>query len=68
MPWSVPTCPSTPPPGSRTRPDWSTGSAAWLPGSLQIGSGRTLGHGLVRVRWTGKTTTPARKRSPAKKS
>ena len=45
--------------------DWVRGLA---PGSLQIGSGRTLGHGLVRVRWTGKTTTPARKRSPAKKS
>ncbi len=35
---------------------------AWVqglaPGPLQLGSGQTLGHGFVRLRWTGKK--PAR--------
>ncbi len=31
--------------------DWLKGL---VPGHLQVGSGRTLGHGIVRVRWTGK--------------
>jgi CRISPR-associated protein Cmr4 len=43
-------------------PGWikqATDLIAWVrglaPGLLQIGSGRTLGHGIVRIRWTGKT-------------
>ncbi len=31
--------------------DWVRGL---VPGHLQVGSGRTLGHGIVRIRWTGK--------------
>ena len=31
--------------------DWLKGL---VPGHLQVGAGRTLGHGIVRVRWTGK--------------
>lgn len=38
-------------------------------GRLQIGAGRTLGHGIVRVRWTGKSApqTPKQARSKTKK-
>jgi CRISPR-associated protein Cmr4 len=38
------------------------------PGPLQLGSGQTLGHGIVRVRWTGKKPARAARKSPAKKS
>jgi hypothetical protein len=37
------------------------------PAVLQLGSGWTLGHGIVRVRWTGKAPARARKKGPAKK-
>ncbi|MEA2499989.1 MAG: CRISPR-associated protein Cmr4 [Actinomycetota bacterium] len=45
--------------------DWVRGLAS---GHLQVGSGRTLGHGLVRVRWTGKKVARTRRGSQAKKS
>lgn len=45
--------------------DWVRGL---VPGHLQVGSGRTLGHGIVRVRWTGKKTPRPRRSSPASKS
>jgi CRISPR-associated protein Cmr4 len=45
--------------------DWIKGLA---PVHLQLGSGQTLGHGIVRVRWTGKKTVRARRPSRAKKS
>jgi len=44
--------------------DWVRGL---VPAYLQIGGGRTLGHGIVRVRWTGKKPARARKGGPAKK-
>jgi CRISPR-associated protein Cmr4 len=37
------------------------------PGSLQIGSGRTLGHGIVRARWTGKKLVKTPRKSPSRK-
>ena len=37
------------------------------PVSLQLGSGRTLGHGIVRVRWTGKKLAKTTRKAPAKK-
>ena len=42
--------------------DWLKDLAS---GYLQVGSGRTLGHGIVRARWSGKKTTKSR---PAGKS
>jgi len=45
--------------------DWVRGVA---PRYLQLGGGQTLGHGIVRVRWTGKKITRARGGSRAKKS
>jgi CRISPR/Cas system CMR subunit Cmr4 (Cas7 group RAMP superfamily) len=39
-----------------------------VPSSLQLGSGRTLGHGIVRVRWTGKKATRAPRKGPTKKT
>ena len=45
--------------------DWVRGLA---PGHLQLGGGQTLGHGLVRVRWTGKKIARARRGSRARKS
>jgi CRISPR-associated protein Cmr4 len=44
--------------------DWVRGLA---PGLLQLGSGRTLGHGLVRIRWTGKKLARAGRGSRTKK-
>ncbi len=44
--------------------DWVRGLA---PGYLQMGGGQTLGHGIVRVRWTGKKLARARRGSQAKK-
>src|SRR5262249_31905371 len=41
--------------------DWVMGLA---PTHLQVGGGQTLGHGIVRVRWTGKKVSPA----PARKA
>ena len=37
--------------------DWLKDLAS---GYLQVGSGRTLGHGIVRARWSGKKTTKGR--------
>jgi CRISPR-associated protein Cmr4 len=37
------------------------------PVSLQLGSGRTLGHGIVRVRWTGKKLAKTAAKGSAKK-
>ncbi len=37
--------------------DWLRGL---VPGHLQVGAGRTLGHGIVRVRWTGKKASRSR--------
>ena len=45
--------------------DWVRGLA---PDVLQLGSGRTLGHGIVRVRWTGKKLVRAGRKRPAKKA
>jgi CRISPR-associated protein Cmr4 len=36
-------------------------------GHLQVGSGRTLGHGIVRVRWAGQKPTRARRASKPSK-
>ena len=45
--------------------DWLRGL---VPGHLQVGSGRTLGHGIVRVRWTGKKASRTRQSTkPSKK-
>jgi CRISPR-associated protein Cmr4 len=45
--------------------EWVKGLA---PTYLQLGSGKTLGHGIVRVRWTGKKRAAARGGRKAKKS
>jgi CRISPR-associated protein Cmr4 len=37
------------------------------PAVLQLGSGQTLGHGIVRVRWTGKAPARATRKGRAKK-
>jgi CRISPR-associated protein Cmr4 len=37
-----------------------------VPGTIQVGSGRTLGHGIVRARWTGLSQPPARPASKGK--
>jgi CRISPR-associated protein Cmr4 len=46
--------------------DWIKGLVS---GHLQVGAGRTLGHGIVRVRWTATSApqTPKRARSSKKK-
>lgn len=44
--------------------DWVKGLA---PVHLQVGGGLTVGHGIVRVRWTGKKVTRAGRASRAKK-
>ena len=45
--------------------DWLRGL---VPGHLQVGAGRTLGHGIVRVRWTGKKAPRTRQSAqPSKK-
>ena len=67
MAWWGPTCPRHPAKEIKKAADltdWVRGSA---PGSLQLGSGRTLGHGIVRVRWTGKKPAKTARKSPAKK-
>ena len=38
--------------------DWVKGL---VQGHLQVGSGRTLGHGIVRARWAGQKATRARR-------
>ncbi len=59
--------PDTPPAGIKD----AAGLIDWVrrlaPGALQLGSGRTVGHGIVRVRWTKRAPTRARRASPAKK-
>ncbi len=45
--------------------DWVRGLA---PDTLQLGSGRTLGHGIVRVRWTGKKLVRAGRKRSARKN
>jgi len=44
--------------------DWLKGL---VPGHLQVGAGRTLGHGIVRVRWTGKKAPRTRQSAPPSK-
>ena len=58
MPWSGPICPTHPPSGIKkaTDPtDWVRGLA---PGYLQLGSGQTLGHGIVRSAGLGQDDHP----------
>ena len=58
MPWSGANLPERPPAGIKKATDlidWVRGLA---PGYLQLGSGQTLGHGIVQVRWTGKEAGP----------
>ncbi len=45
--------------------DWVKGL---VPGHLQVGAGRTLGHGIVRVRWTGKKAPRTRQRAQPTKT
>jgi len=45
--------------------DWAKGLA---PHYLQLGGGQTLGHGIVRLRWSGKKLARRRKGARAKKS
>jgi CRISPR-associated protein Cmr4 len=45
--------------------DWVKGLA---PAALQLGGGQTLGHGLCRLRWTGKKGVRARRGGRAKKT
>jgi len=45
--------------------DWVKGLA---PSYLQVGAGKTLGRGLVRLRWTGKKVVRARGKKTTKKS
>jgi CRISPR-associated protein Cmr4 len=44
--------------------DWLKDLAS---GYLQVGSGRTLGHGIVRAHWSGKPTKSRPARKPSKK-
>ena len=59
--------PETPPKEIKKAADLIEWVRRLAPAVLQLGSGRTLGHGIVRVRWTGKAPARARRKGPAKK-
>ena len=59
--------PETPPKEIKKAADLVEWVRRLAPGALQLGSGRTLGHGIVRGRWTGKKLARAVRKSPAKK-
>jgi len=57
----------TPPPGIKKASDVTDWVRGLAPGHLQMGGGQTLGHGIVRVRWTGKAPARARRAAPTRK-